>query len=91
MIYNYLAHKQGSTMPAEHTPEQNKTDQEVVNDGTDPVQYLPEGPQRPRWLDTIEDIVGPGTRPDRIYEDNNGNLHIIFRDHGFRHPDNEVI
>jgi hypothetical protein len=62
-------------------------------DSPDPglVQQLSEIPRRPGWLDRVEEIVGANAHPDRIYEDDDRNLHIIFYDHGFRHPDNERI
>jgi hypothetical protein len=43
--------------------------------------------EKPRWLDTIEDMVGPGVRPDRIYEDTDGNVHVIFNGPELRVPD----
>ena len=51
----------------------------------DPIPRI--SPEKPRWLDTIEDRVGPSARPDRIYEDQDGNLHVVFYDPGLLHPE----
>jgi hypothetical protein len=45
---------------------------------TGPVQQLPETSQ-PVWLGDVQNLVGPNAEPERVYEDEQGRLHVVFK------------